>query len=99
MQNPSVSPFSKGGNVAKFIFMLGVTHHGAALTGLSVLCNFSKIILLMIGIDHLGVCIPRLKNNMKGAEKDEDPEKERTEQTSKARRRKVLVVHEVCGVW
>jgi len=53
----------------------------------------------MIRIDHLGVCIPRLKNNMKGAEKDEDIEKERTEQTSQARRRKVLVVHEVCGVW
>jgi hypothetical protein len=85
--------------VAKFIFMLGVTPHGAALTRLTILCNFSKIILLMIRIDHLGVCIPRLKNNMKGAEKDEDLEKERTEQTSQARRRKVLVVHEVCGVW
>jgi len=58
-----------------------------------------KIILLMIGYDHLGVCIPRLKAYMKGGEKDEDPEKERTEQASQAGRRKVLVVHEVCGVW
>ena len=54
----------------------------AALIRLSVLCNVLKMILLMVGIDHLGVCIPRLKNNMKGGEKDEDPKKERTEQTS-----------------
>lgn len=31
--------------------------------------------------------------------KDEDPKKERTEQTSQARRRKILVVHEVCRIW
>jgi hypothetical protein len=99
MENPSVSPFSKRGNVAKFIFMIGVTPHGAALTRLTVLCNFSKMILLMVGIDHLGVCIPKLKKNMKGGDKDEDAKKERTEQTSQARRREVLVAHEVCGVW
>jgi hypothetical protein len=31
--------------------------------------HFSKMILLMVGTDHLGVCIPRLKKNMKGGEK------------------------------
>jgi hypothetical protein len=36
------------------------------------------------GIDHTGVCIPRLEKNVKGGEKDEDPKKERTEQTSQA---------------
>jgi hypothetical protein len=53
----------------------------------------------MVGIDHTGVCIPRLEKNVKGGEKDEDPKKERTEQTSQARRKKVLVVYEVCRIW
>ena len=42
---------------------------------------------------------PGLRTIRKEVKKDEDPEKERTEQTSQAGRREVLVVHEVCGVW
>jgi hypothetical protein len=33
------------------------------------LMHFSKMILLLVGTDQLGVCMPRLKEDMKGGEK------------------------------